>query len=167
MFGLQYLKYILLEKEIHNTPLLIHRAVNFQIVATMKIISCMKRRNSDTAGASGVCVAFPWPPLTEAMAVVDRCMWVPPHHVLSAPHLKHSLLQHLLPHQSVKVLMARGKSSFDGEKVLRGCSSSEDDLEEVFSTIPQSPGGPSLRCTQQPPLQGTSFWLFLSLLPLS
>lgn len=37
-------------------PLLIHRAVNIQIVATMKIISSM-----NIVGASGVCVTFPWP----------------------------------------------------------------------------------------------------------
>lgn len=112
------------------------------------------------------------PHLIEATAVVDRYIWVMTHHVLLAPHLKHTLPWHLLPGR----YRSKCEDVTTQEAVLiwwweeaRGMLQSptfwEDDFGEVSSIILQSPRGPNLHCTQQWPHWCTSLWLFL--LPIS
>ena len=60
VFRLQYLNYISLVKGRYNIPFLIHSAVNFQLMITVKVISMMKRGNSHMADVSGARVTFPW-----------------------------------------------------------------------------------------------------------
>lgn len=99
--------------------------VNFQVMATVKIISSMKRRNSHLAGASGVCVTFPGSPLMEATAVMDRYMGL--RLIRSRQHLISSTVcpsrfPQGAPDPSVKVLLLQNLPLCDGEKELRGCS---------------------------------------------
>ena len=95
-------------------------------MATMKIISSKKRRNSNIAGASGVCVAFAGSPLMEATAGVGRYMGlslIRSHQHLILGTVWHSAFPQGAPDPSVMVLLPQGLSLFDGGKEQRGCSS--------------------------------------------